>query len=161
MQGFKGHMPGQQGSCGDSRPGCPAGAKLGGPSTAHALTGTAPTLSNHPSNSPQRQLTLHPMPLFPIANLLLQRRQQIKRNIRRLKILRIRMRHIMRQRSKCRSPRRRRDLSSRKPAQPRASPPAARSQSTPRIPQPRKSAPQKTPADAPSSAASRATASAN
>jgi len=45
----------------------------------------------------QRQLTLQPVPLLPVANLFLERGQEIKRDVCRLKVFRVRMSHIMRQ----------------------------------------------------------------
>src|SRR5262249_34917023 len=58
-----------------------------------------PDLLDPPVKSPQSRFTLHAMPLFPIAHALLERGQQVKSDIRGLKILRIRLRHVMHERS--------------------------------------------------------------
>jgi hypothetical protein len=55
----------------------------------------SPHLLHPPIKFPQSQITLQAMPLLAIPNLRLQRREQIKRDIRRLKVLGIRVRHIV------------------------------------------------------------------
>src|SRR5580692_4892271 len=55
----------------------------------------------------QRHLALQSMTLFPVADFLLQRRQQIERYIRRLKILALRPRYVVHERAKRRCSRRR------------------------------------------------------
>ena len=53
----------------------------------------------------ERQFALQPMPLLTIADLLVQSRQQIKGDIRRLEIPGISVCHVMRERSEGGSPR--------------------------------------------------------
>ena len=78
----------------------PYGANVGTAAPGCAVSGLHSDRNgalNPPLKFPQRQFTLHAVPLLAIANLFLQRRKKIKGDIGRLKILWIRVGYVVRE----------------------------------------------------------------